>query len=71
MGVVDALGRLSGNHIVVVRPAEGELDEKKAGSAEEESMTISLPGAADGTNTRKVICAARKSNLLCTAFIPC
>jgi glutamine amidotransferase PdxT len=55
---------------VVVKPADGEVDEKKAVSAEEESMTISLPGAADGTNAREVICAARKGNLLCTAFHP-
>jgi 5'-phosphate synthase pdxT subunit len=71
MGVVDALDRLSGNYIVVVKPAEGDgTDEKKVVTAEEESMTISLPGAADGTNAREVICAARKGNLLCTAFHP-
>jgi pyridoxal 5'-phosphate synthase pdxT subunit len=34
------------------------------------TQTIELPGAADGTNARKVICAARKGNLLCTAFHP-
>mmetsp|Transcript_10491 Transcript_10491/g.21577 ORF Transcript_10491/g.21577 Transcript_10491/m.21577 type:complete len:319 (+) Transcript_10491:74-1030(+) len=31
---------------------------------------ISLPGAADGTNAREVICAVRRGNLLCTAFHP-
>ena len=34
------------------------------------TQTIELPGAADGTNARKVICAARKRQLLCTAFHP-
>jgi pyridoxal 5'-phosphate synthase pdxT subunit len=34
------------------------------------TQSIELPGAADGTNARKVICAARKGNLLCTAFHP-
>jgi pyridoxal 5'-phosphate synthase pdxT subunit len=32
--------------------------------------TVVLPGAADGTNAREVICAAQKGNLLCTAFHP-
>lgn len=32
--------------------------------------TLTLPGAAKGTNARNVICAARKGNLLCTAFHP-
>jgi 5'-phosphate synthase pdxT subunit len=32
--------------------------------------TIVLPGAADGTNAREVICAVRQDNLLCTAFHP-
>jgi 5'-phosphate synthase pdxT subunit len=72
MGVVDALDRESpGNYIVVVKPAEGSPpEEKKDVTAEEESMTIVLPGASDGTNAREVICAARKGNLLCTAFHP-
>jgi 5'-phosphate synthase pdxT subunit len=71
MGVVDALDRASGlNYIVVVKPAEDSPEEKKDVTAEEQSMTISLPGASDGTNAREVICAARKGNLLCTAFHP-
>ena len=32
--------------------------------------TITLPGAADGSTAREVICAARRSNILCTAFHP-
>mmetsp|Transcript_4398 Transcript_4398/g.6518 ORF Transcript_4398/g.6518 Transcript_4398/m.6518 type:complete len:291 (-) Transcript_4398:1638-2510(-) len=31
---------------------------------------ITLPGAAEGTNAREVICAIRKGNVLCTAFHP-
>lgn len=31
---------------------------------------ITLPGAAEGTNAREVICAVRKDNILCTAFHP-
>jgi hypothetical protein len=70
MGIVDALHRASGlNYIVVIKPADDTLEEKKDLTAEE-SKTIVLPGAADGTNAREVICVARKGNLLCTAFHP-
>merc|ERR1712238_572657 len=31
---------------------------------------IELPGAADGTNAREVICAARKKQVLVTSFHP-
>jgi 5'-phosphate synthase pdxT subunit len=34
------------------------------------SDIIQLPGAAEGTNAREVICAVRNENLLCTAFHP-
>lgn len=74
MGVVDAMDRTSpGNYIVVVKPAAEDsstTEEKKDLTPEEQSMTIVLPGASDGTNAREVICAARKGNLLCTAFHP-
>ena len=71
LGVVDALERKSSqeiNYIVVMKsPSESE-EEKKDG--DDTTTTIALPGAADGTNAREVICAARKRNLLCTAFHP-
>lgn len=51
-----------------------EEEKKEATGAEEDSLAqsskIELPGAADGTNAREVICAARKGNVLCTAFHP-
>jgi len=72
MGVVDALERTSSSqlkHIAVVKaPKEGEEEEKKETNPAE--LTIELPGAADGSNAREVICAVRKNNLLCTAFHP-
>jgi len=70
MGVVDALDRKLGlEYIVVVKPADDSPEEKKDLTTDE-SKTIELPGAADGTNAREVICAARKGNMLCTAFHP-
>jgi glutamine amidotransferase PdxT len=77
MGVVDALERRSSqeiDYIVVVKPspdsAGAENLEKKKDANDSAKATISLPGAADGTNAREVICAARTGNLLCTAFHP-
>jgi 5'-phosphate synthase pdxT subunit len=71
MGVVDALERKSSqeiDYIEVVKPSTGSQEEKK--DADDANLTIVLPGAADGTNAREVICAARNGNLLCTAFHP-
>lgn len=70
LGVVDALDRTSGLEYVVVIKAAAELGEEKKDGALDESKTIVLPGAADGTNAREVICAVRKGHLLCTAFHP-
>jgi len=68
MGVVDALERDAGLHYkVVMKQMDGE---EKKDESEENERVIALPGAADGTNAREVICAARKGNLLCTAFHP-
>eukprot|EP00526_Cylindrotheca_closterium_P018183 CAMPEP_0113660028 /NCGR_PEP_ID=MMETSP0017_2-20120614/32675_1 /TAXON_ID=2856 /ORGANISM="Cylindrotheca closterium" /LENGTH=303 /DNA_ID=CAMNT_0000574623 /DNA_START=14 /DNA_END=925 /DNA_ORIENTATION=+ /assembly_acc=CAM_ASM_000147 len=75
MGVVDALERDQGLHYkVVVKPHETE-EEKKEGTDETDNDrdrdgTISLPGAADGSNAREVICAVQKNHILCTAFHP-
>jgi len=52
---------------VVMKQMDGE---EKKDESEENERVIALPGAADGTNAREVICAARKGNLLCTAFHP-
>ena len=62
MGVVDALERDT-------RLRYKEVLHQGDVSAEN-NTAIALPGAADGTNAREVICAARKGLLLCTAFHP-
>eukprot|EP00979_Chaetoceros_neogracilis_P006046 scaffold1197_cov168-Chaetoceros_neogracile.AAC.5 len=72
MNVIDALERKDGLKYVDVKrefvpSADG--DEKKDLSITEVEK-IELPGAADGTNAREVICAARKNNILITAFHP-
>jgi glutamine amidotransferase PdxT len=54
----------------VVMKQHGEVEEEKKDVSLDESKTIVLPGAAEGTNAREVICAVRKGNLLCTAFHP-
>jgi 5'-phosphate synthase pdxT subunit len=66
MGVVDALERTDSQlkHKAVVK-AQNEQKEKNSNND-----TIELPGAADGSNAREVICAVQKNNLLCTAFHP-
>lgn len=73
MGVVDALDREHEglNFKVVVKPHEAEEEEKKDGNdTADHGPTISLPGAADGSTSREVICAVQKGNILCTAFHP-
>lgn len=77
MGVVNALERKSAQEIsylevkrsTTLTAAADDLqeEEKKEMNAEDR---IELPGAADGTNAREVICAVRKDNVLCTAFHP-
>mmetsp|Transcript_9326 Transcript_9326/g.13584 ORF Transcript_9326/g.13584 Transcript_9326/m.13584 type:complete len:281 (-) Transcript_9326:268-1110(-) len=62
MGVVDAL------HADEKLPQINEAEEKKETIGD--GNIISLPGAAEGTDAREVICAVRKENLLCTAFHP-
>lgn len=73
MGVVDALERKDGLKYVDVKrenavPASDGEEKKDTSITEMEK--IELPGAADGTNAREVICAARKNNTLITAFHP-
>jgi len=67
MGVVDALERKSEQDISYVQVKKDEMQEEKKEMLEDR---IELPGAADGTNAREVICAVRKDNVLCTAFHP-
>ena len=67
MGVVDALERKDGLKYVDVKR---ENDEEKEHTLVLNTERIELPGAADGTNAREVICAARKSNILITSFHP-
>jgi 5'-phosphate synthase pdxT subunit len=75
MGVVDALERKSSQEItyrvVVKHPSSVVEEEKKEMSvADSDEWKIELPGAADESNAREVICAVQKHNLLCTAFHP-
>jgi 5'-phosphate synthase pdxT subunit len=66
MGLVDALERKSQQEISY-KQVTNEMQEEKKEMMEE---SIELPGAADGTNAREVICVVRKDNVLCTAFHP-
>lgn len=82
MGVVDALERTSEQgikYMEVKREEKGsgvvsttgvEEEEKKDTTVTEMQNKIELPGAADGTNAREVICSARKDRILITAFHP-
>jgi pyridoxal 5'-phosphate synthase pdxT subunit len=71
MGVVDALERDAGlRYKVVVQHDHDGREEKKDELQSSFERVIALPGAADGTNAREVICAARSGHLLCTAFHP-
>ncbi len=72
MGVVDALERNNGLKYVDVKKEaiQDNSGEEKKDTNVAEMEKIELPGAADGTNAREVICAARKDNMLITAFHP-
>lgn len=74
MGVVDARDHSSSQAldytVVLKQPNDDSEEEKKDAGGQEEPRTIVLPGAAHGTNAREVISAARKGNILCTAFHP-
>jgi glutamine amidotransferase PdxT len=77
MGVLDALDRKSSleiNFRVVVKEyssnTSSEEEKKEMNVTDTNEMRLELPGAADGSNTREVICAVKKNNLLCTAFHP-
>ena len=63
MDVVDGLNRTNNGPLDYVNVIHS-TEEKK------EKSSIELPGASDGTNAREVICAARKNNILITAFHP-
>jgi 5'-phosphate synthase pdxT subunit len=67
MGVVDALERkgegINFKEVKIVDSGEEKKDVDNEGK-------IELPGAADGSNAREVICAVRTNNTLCTAFHP-
>jgi pyridoxal 5'-phosphate synthase glutaminase subunit Pdx2 len=73
MGVVHALERESSLRYEFAMSS----DQQNCSEENDELRTcasyrnaIELPGAADGTNAREVICAAKKGHLLCTAFHP-
>lgn len=68
MGVVDALDRKEGEGIFYKDVKSDQSGEEKLGFQSKSS--IELPGAADGSNAREVICAVRKHYVLCTAFHP-
>ena len=71
MGLVDSLERKDSQlqYRAVVKP-HGDSEEEKKDTSGEHGASIELPGAADGSNAREVICAVQKNNLLCTAFHP-
>jgi len=75
MPVVDALKRTS-EQLISYREVKREKEcenshgEEKKEDFISETEKIKLPGAADGTNAREVICAARKNRILITAFHP-
>lgn len=81
MNVVDALQRTPEKGITYteiirdtsssgVRANEKANENNDTPAKELEIEKIELPGAADGTNAREVICAARKDKILITAFHP-
>lgn len=80
MEVVDALERTSEQGISytkIVRDTQASVDSNASADVDKNATapstgleTITLPGAADGTNAREVICAARKDKILITAFHP-
>jgi 5'-phosphate synthase pdxT subunit len=72
LGVVDVFERKVEDHASPLRYKSTMIStpESTVLDTDAKTQTIQLPGAADGTNARKVICAARKGNLLCTAFHP-
>lgn len=80
MNVVDALQRTPEQGISyteIIRNtsssainANTEANEQDTAAKEIEIAKIELPGAADGTNAREVICAARKDKILITSFHP-
>ncbi|KAG7347463.1 SNO glutamine amidotransferase family domain containing protein [Nitzschia inconspicua] len=77
MKVLDALERKSSQEItyrVVVKEHStttlSEDEKKEVNVSDNNELRLELPGAADGSNAREVICAVRKDNLLCTAFHP-
>lgn len=51
-------------------PAANNICEEKKSDIPTTKESIVLPGAADGSEAREVICSVRKDNLLCTAFHP-
>jgi pyridoxal 5'-phosphate synthase pdxT subunit len=70
MSVPDALVRDGPGSIQFKnsRKVAVEGEEKKEVIMDE--LRIELPGAADGSTAREVICACRSGNILCTAFHP-
>ena len=77
LGVMDALDRKSSQEItyrVVVKQQNSttsmEEEKKEMSVADDDEWRIELPGAADGSTAREVICAVQRNNLLCTAFHP-
>jgi 5'-phosphate synthase pdxT subunit len=68
MGVVDALERTEDKGISYKEVKADAEEEKK--DYEADMVGIELPGAADGSNAREVICAVRRDYTLCTAFHP-
>jgi pyridoxal 5'-phosphate synthase pdxT subunit len=67
-GVVDALEREGQLRYKVVLEDHTKQDSNATSSGRQ--ILITLPGAAVDSSARKVICAVRKGDILCTAFHP-
>ena len=73
MNLIDTLHKLSPFSDAEEEKKEvsmSEQEEAQNKEVEPQPRGITLPGAAEGTNAREVICAVRKGHVLCTAFHP-
>jgi len=68
--VLDELESKISNGKDVFLSNQEEKKEVTTMDVNEEKTKIVLPGAAEGSTAREVICAVQKGNILCTAFHP-
>ena len=70
MGVVDALNRTRKVDNETSCQHQHQQQEEDTPTSTSSTAAIVLPGAANGSHAREVICAVQRDNLLCTAFHP-